>query len=182
MRKLLAAAIIIGVSLGIAGCAQNAYVGHQGGWAGVWFGDVGVTGNGNNVNVERGSNLRKLSILGDCNTVNVEDGVTLVHVEFFGKDNTVTIPAGLLVRLTDWGQGNTLVRRPEVYDRMIETPYGYTPAVIPLGPATPMPPETQFQSGTPLPTGTPVAPPPAEPRPDVQLVPDEFEQMEEPTK
>jgi hypothetical protein len=45
-----------------------------------------------------------------------------------------------------------------------------------------MPPETQFQSGTPLPTGTPVAPPPAEPRPDVQLVPDEFEQMEEPTK
>jgi hypothetical protein len=160
MRKLLAAAVIVAVSLGVAGCAQNAFVGHQNGWAGVWFGDVGVKGNGNNVTVQCGSNLRKLSIWGDCNTVTVEDGVTLVHVEFFGKDNTVTIPAGLLVRLTDWGKGNTLVRRQEVWNRMIETPYGPTPAVVPLGPATP------------IPTGTPVMPPPAEPSSGTEIPPE----------
>lgn len=166
MKKLLAATIVVGVSLGVAGCAQNAFVGHQNGWAGVWFGDLGIKGNGNNVTVQRGSNLRKLSVWGDCNTATVEDGVTLVHIEFFGKNNTVTIPAGLLVRLTDWGKGNTLVRRPEVWDRMTEVPYSAAPVVISPGPVTP------------IPMGTPVAPPPGEPRPNIQIVPDRGEPME----
>ena len=162
MMRLLAATFIVGIALGVTGCAPNAYVGHQNGWAGVWFGDLGIKGNGNNVTVQRGSNLRKLSVWGDCNTVTVEDGVTLVHIEFFGQNNTVTLPAGLLIRLTDVGKGNSLVRRPEVWDRMTETPYGPAPTIVPLSPV----------GGTPIPIGTPVGPPPAQQRPNVQIVPD----------
>ncbi len=153
MKKLLAVAVIVGVSGGIIGCAQHAFVGHQNAWGGRWFGDVGIKGNGNNVDVQRGSNLRKLSVFGNNNCVTVEDSVTLVHVEFVGKNNTVTIPAGLLVRLTDWGTGNQLIRRPEVWDRMSEIPYGAGPAVSP----------------TPVPPGTFIVP---EPRPTIEVVPD----------
>jgi hypothetical protein len=163
MRKLLAATFIVGIALGVTGCAPNAYVGHQNAWAGVWFGDLGIKGNGNNVTVQRGSNLRKLSVWGDSNTATVEDGVTLVHIEFFGQNNTVTLPAGLLIRLTDVGKGNTLVRRPEVWDRMTETPYGPAPTIVPLPPV----------GGTQAPTGTPVTPPPGQPRPSIQIVPDQ---------
>jgi hypothetical protein len=157
MKSLLAAAVIVVLSIGVTGCAHVAFVGHQNAYAGVWFGDVGVKGNGNNVTVQRGSGLRKLSIWGDNNTVTVEDSVTLVHLEFCGQNNTVTLPAGLLIRLTDWGKGNQIVRRPEVWDRMTEVPYGAAP--VQLGPTMRVP------------TGTPVAPPPAERRPNIQLVP-----------
>jgi len=148
MSKMLAAGGLLGALLLVGGCAVNATVGHQSTRSGVWFGDLGVTGHGNNLTVQRGSRLHKISFIGDNNTVTCEDDVLVSHIEFWGSNNTITIPAGLLIRVTEVGKGNTVIRRPERwtrYEEGIGEPEQVTPppaAPAPSVEPTPVPEET----------------------------------------
>lgn len=95
------------------GCAtSNRIVGHNMIEIGDWYGELGVNGDLNQVTVQRGSRVSKLSILGDANIIRVEEGVTLPKVEIWGGRNTVFVPQYLLVRVSQVGNGNQVVRYP----------------------------------------------------------------------
>lgn len=78
----------------------------------MFFGDLGIKGDRNNVTVQPGSRLTKMSFWGNDNTVAIEDDVTLPQVEFFGLNNTISMPQHLMIRLTEVGEGNKVVRQP----------------------------------------------------------------------
>jgi hypothetical protein len=111
MMRVLIAAVAVGLLVGTTGCAHNAIVANNALRVGVFYGDVGVKGDGNNVTILRGSRVPKLSILGNRNMVTVEENVTLAHVEFWGLDNTVSIPETLTIRITEMGRGHQIIRR-----------------------------------------------------------------------
>ncbi len=99
------------IIVGQAGCASNAIVGTGTQRTGPLFGPLGITGHNNVVNAMEGSRLGKLSIIGDGNTVTIDDGATLRKIEFWGKNNVVSIPYNLVVRYTEVGNGNQIMRR-----------------------------------------------------------------------
>ncbi len=111
MKKILLGVAVIGLLVGSMGCAQNGMVGSNGVKAGVYYGGVGITGHNNNLTIQRGSRVWKLSIIGNGNTATVEDEVTLNAIEFWGHDNIVNVPDNLVFRVTELG-GNQIVRRP----------------------------------------------------------------------
>lgn len=115
MNRIACTALALGVLLLATGCAHNAIVAHDSTRVGVFFGDLGIKGDRNNVTVQPGSRLTKMSFWGNDNTVAIEDDVTLPQVEFFGLNNTISIPQHLMIRLTEVGEGNKVVRRPVKY-------------------------------------------------------------------
>ncbi len=115
MMRMLIAAVTVGILVGTTGCAHNAIVANNAMRVGVFYGDVGVKGDANNVTIMRGSRVPKLSILGNQNMVTVEEGVTLAHVEFWGLDNTVSIPETLTIRITEMGRGHQIIRRQTLW-------------------------------------------------------------------
>ncbi len=165
----------LGTLVGLAGCATNATVARGSERVGTYFGDLGITGNGNNVTVLGDSRLRKVSFIGDNNVVNVADRATIAHIEFFGKNNTITIPASLMVRMTEWGRGNTVVRRPEVWDDTIQEETVFIPrsAEPPAGmsesmsPSVTTIPDTSYSASP----GAAQPPPTRETSPPVQSTP-----------
>jgi hypothetical protein len=97
--------------LAATGCSStNRIVGHNLTQTGHWYGELGITGNLNNITVQTGSRLTKLSILGDGNVVTLEDRCSLGKVELWGEANTVNIPDHLVVRIAQVGPGNQIVR------------------------------------------------------------------------
>jgi hypothetical protein len=110
-----------------SGCANVSMVAHGSSRSGVWFGDVGIKGNGNNVTVLDKSRLTKLSIWGDENTVTVQDEVTLPYVQFYGNNNIVSVPDILMIRVTEVGNGNRIIRRPLKADTSAEAETLYVP-------------------------------------------------------
>lgn len=105
------------------GCnSTNRLVGHYLNETGHWYGELGITGNINNVTVQTGSTLNKLSIIGDGNKVDVQERVTLGKIEIWGEGNTVTIPDYLVVRVAAFGQGNEIIRRSPQGEPILETP------------------------------------------------------------
>lgn len=112
MRRIARCAWMAMVLLGSSGCAYTSFVGNDGNRSGQFFGEVGITGQNNDLTVESGSRLRKLSIIGDDNRVMVQSGVTLGKIEFYGKGNRVSIVEGLTVRITQVGRENVIERRP----------------------------------------------------------------------
>jgi hypothetical protein len=107
------ALIAVGIAALVAatGCSStNRIVGHNLTQTGHWYGELGITGDGNRITVESGSRLTKLSLLGDGNTVSVEDGCSLGKIEIWGGGNTVNIPDYLVVRVAQWGQHNQVFR------------------------------------------------------------------------
>lgn len=132
MKTLLTIVAAAGLLLTASGCAYNAIVGTGVARAAQFFGDVGVSGNGNQVTIQTGSKVSKLSVLGNNCTITVEDKVVLYRIEFWGKNNTVSIPESLIVRTTEVGS-NQIIRRPHTTHDLQEwstwdqTPSGYTP-------------------------------------------------------
>jgi|GEM_PF-6813707 len=107
---ILSTAVLL---LGAVGCSStNRIVGHNLTQVGQWYGELGVTGDNNNVVVQTGSRLTKLSIIGVGNIIDVDDQCSLGKVEIWGDRNCVTIPANLVVRIAQVGPGNQIKRRP----------------------------------------------------------------------
>jgi len=111
MKRVFIAALMLGVICTATGCATNAIVANNTIRDGVFFGDLGISGDDNDVTAREGSRIRKVSINGHRNTVTVEDDVPVTHVEFVGTGNTVSVPASVIVRMTELGRENTIVRR-----------------------------------------------------------------------
>jgi hypothetical protein len=95
----------------LSGCVTNPIVGHGAVQSGRYTGDVGISGNGDKLTIQSGSNVPKLSIVGDACVVNVEDGALVRRIEFWGTANTVTIPEDLDPIVASVGV-NKVVRRP----------------------------------------------------------------------
>ncbi len=110
MRMIALAGMVLLLTLG-SGCGANWISGSHIRQRNVWYGDLGITGDDNDITVARGSRLIKLSIVGDENRVTVEDGVTLNKIKIFGDRNVVSIPEGLIVRVSQAGKANQIVRR-----------------------------------------------------------------------
>lgn len=158
--------IVLGTAalLAVTGCSStNRIVGHNLTQAGHWYGELGITGDGNNITVESGSRLTKLSVLGSGNRVTMEERCSLGKIELWGENNTVHLPDYLVVRITQWGEANQIVRHgPEgvtpmprfAADREAEAPE--QPPVIQTAPAD----EVVDESAEP---DRPVAGEPAEP-------------------
>lgn len=133
----LATWLLAGVTLMSAtGCASWNGVSHAANRRGTFYGDFGITGNGNTYIVERGSKLDKLSIAGDNNSVHLEEGVTCRHIEFWGNGNTVSIPEYLILRTTSVGK-NQIIRRPMVTQGVHYQPMEASPAGAGARPAEP---------------------------------------------
>lgn len=113
MRKEVCGIVLIGVVALMTGCS-NRVVGHRGIHASVWNGHLGVTGHLNQVTIQKGSRLDKLSVIGDGNDIKVEEQVTLGKLEIWGENNTISIPDRLLIREDRIGKRNSLVRRKTV--------------------------------------------------------------------
>jgi hypothetical protein len=112
MNKFALIAVGIAALLAATGCAStNRIVGHNLAQTGHWYGELGITGDGNRITVESGSRLTKLSVLGDSNIVNVEDRCALGKIEMWGEGNTVHVSDYLVVRVAQWGQQNQVIRR-----------------------------------------------------------------------
>ena len=140
MNKTACTAFIAGLLLLSTGCAHNALVGDNTVRVGVYFGDYGIKGDGNDVTILSGSRLTKVSFWGRNNTVTVEDGVTLPHVEFWGRNNTITVPECLMIRTTEVGEGNKVILRPVSAKLSVEGERTYKP-MGPLPEVTPLPEE-----------------------------------------
>jgi len=78
---------------------------------GSWYGELGITGHLNNVNVKAPSRITKLSIIGDANKIHVDDDVTLGKIEIWGGNNIINLPPHLVVCINQVGKGNQVVRR-----------------------------------------------------------------------
>lgn len=141
MARMALAALALGLVVAAGGCAQNATIGDAGEKAGVFFGDVGITGHGNTLTIQRGSRVWKLSIIGDNNRVTVEEDVTLNRIEFWGNGNVVSVPDYLVFRTTEVGS-NQIIRRPTAgrpADWGEGQPMGELPPVRTLPPPQPRP-------------------------------------------
>ena len=132
MNRTALIAMAVAVLLAATGCSStNRIVGHNLTQTGHWYGELGITGDGNNITVATGSRITKLSVLGDGNTVTVKDHCSLGKIELWGENNTVNIPDYLVVRVAQWGLENRVVRHgpagaapmPQLAaDRAAETP------------------------------------------------------------
>jgi hypothetical protein len=154
MNRIVGTALAVGLLLLATGCAYNSAAGQKTMRVGVFFGDLGVFGDGNNVTAQNGSRLSKLSLIGNDNNVMVEDLVTLPHVEFWGSNNTVSVPEYLMFRMTQVGHGNKIIRRQITWDLGAEADQLYTMpqrtrGAAPAGGATPPPSATQPARETP---------------------------------
>ena len=137
MNKTACTALIAGLLLS-TGCAHNALVGDNTVRVGVYFGDYGIKGDGNDVTILSDSRLTKVSFWGNNNTVTVELGVTLPHVEFWGRNNTISVPECLMIRTTEVGEGNKVILRPVTRKVIVEGERTYVP-MAPLPEVTPLP-------------------------------------------
>lgn len=111
MTRTALIAMATAALLAATGCSStNRIVGHNLTQTGHWYGELGITGDGNNITVQAGSRLTKLSVLGDGNAVTVEERCSLGKVELWGENNTVNVPDYLVVRIAQWGPANQIVR------------------------------------------------------------------------
>ncbi len=95
----------------LAGCSStNRLMGHNITERGRWYGELGITGHLNNLTVEAGSQITKLSIIGDGNEVTFEERCTLGKIELWGDNNTIKVPEHLVVRISQVGPGNRVIR------------------------------------------------------------------------
>ncbi|MFH1746822.1 MAG: hypothetical protein ABIG44_07225 [Planctomycetota bacterium] len=127
MSKIVLAILTLGVATLVTGCAHNSVVAHESTRVGTFFGDLGITGHNNNLTVLHGSRLNKISFIGDNNTVMIEEGVTLGQIEFWGINNTVNLPESLMVRLTEVGRDNKVIRHTSTWDPDAEHDTVYIP-------------------------------------------------------
>ncbi|MGD8450976.1 MAG: hypothetical protein PVJ57_04085 [Phycisphaerae bacterium] len=127
MNRIVLVVMALGVLLGVCGCAHNSLAGDQSTRTGVYFGDVGIWGSGNQWTVQRGSRLTKVSFFGHQNTVMIEDDVTLPKVEFIGDDNTISVPEYLMFRVTEIGKNNKVIRRQVTWQLGEESERLYVP-------------------------------------------------------
>lgn len=115
MNRIVIAALTIGL-LVVTGCAHNAIITHNSARVDEFYGDLGITGDGNNITVRRLSRINKISFIGCENTVTVEEGALVNQIEFWGCDNVVYIPETLMVRLTEVGKRNQVIRRQTTWE------------------------------------------------------------------
>lgn len=109
MLRLGLIGLITAVAILSAGCAHTSITGSGGRYAYVLYGDVGITGEDNELTVKSGSEVHKLSIMGEDIRVIVEDGALLEKVEIVGEDNEVRYPAGMLIEYSELGESNRMI-------------------------------------------------------------------------
>lgn len=127
MRAIAGMALLAMLAAWSTGCARTSIAGHGNLRTNQFFGNLGITGDGNNVTIEDGSKVTKLSILGNNNTVTVEDGANLYRIEFWGKGNIVSVPEYLAIRATEVGTNQIIRRKPE-FETTSEWPDMTTPS------------------------------------------------------
>lgn len=110
MRKLAATGLTLMILATVSGCATTALVGDKMTHTGRYHGSVRITGHLNELNIEAGSTLTKLSILGDGNVVHVDPDSTLAKIDIFGGNNRIYVPENLIVRFDQIGRGNRVIR------------------------------------------------------------------------
>lgn len=142
MRRVLMASVAVTLLSALLGCNSMGLVGHNMVRQVDGIGDVGVTGDNNQVTFTPASRIRKLSILGDNNRITLENGATLAKVEFWGNYNVVSIPAYALVRANQVGSNQIVQRTTDVAAPETAVP-GRTP-----------PPPDQIQSAPDVPAGS----------------------------
>lgn len=120
--RFIAVLCIAATTMLASGCASNAIVGHGAVQSGRYQGEVGISGNGSTVTIEKGSLVSKLSIVGDGCKVTVEDGAEIRKIEFWGNGSTVTIPQDSPAAVAAMGT-NQVIRR--------SSPAGTAPAAKP---------------------------------------------------
>ncbi len=110
-RSMLALLVVVACGLS-QGCVlhNNRIVGSSMSQASDWYGELGVTGHLNRVEVKSPSDLTKLSILGDGNVIYVQPRVTLGKVEVWGANNKIYVPARLIIRSNLVGHGSEIIR------------------------------------------------------------------------
>ncbi len=113
MIKSIPVSLATAALLLAAGCtSDNRIVGDQVIQSGNWYGEFGIVGHLNEIEILGDSRLTKLKIAGDGNKISVADGVPLGKIEIWGGNNIVSIPADLDIRDSVWGKGNQIIRRP----------------------------------------------------------------------
>lgn len=107
---------VVGVALAAAlvllssGCvSSNRIVANRVVQSNTWYGELGITGVGNDITVQRGSDLTRLSIIGDFNRVRIEPRSTCGKIEIWGKECQVFVPAGMVIRKNVVGHGSEVV-------------------------------------------------------------------------
>ena len=114
MRKLAATGLALMVLASVSGCASTALIGDKTTHTGRYHGSVGITGHLNELTIEPGSRLTKLSILGDGNVVHIDPDATLAKIDIFGGNNRIYVPENLIVRFDQVGRGNRIIRESTV--------------------------------------------------------------------
>lgn len=100
------------LGIGLAGCTQRTTITGEGlKESHVIRGELGISGEDNEVTLLAGSDVSKLSIMGQDIDVVVEEGATVRKIEVVGEDNTVRCPPGLAVDFSTIGEDNKLYRR-----------------------------------------------------------------------
>ncbi len=147
----------------LTGCAYNALVGHRVSRSGVFYGELGITGNLNELTIERESRMSKLSLLGDGNKVFIQDDVRLPRIEFWGSNNEISVPDYMYdgIRTNNVGKFNSIVKRASQPGAVTTTTtYYYSPS-SPTSTLEGSGAATRFESLEPTSTAPPQQPAPA---------------------
>lgn len=143
MRRVLMASVAVTLLSAVLGCNSMGLVGHNMVRQVDGIGDVGVTGDNNQITFGPVSRIRKLSIVGDNNRITLENGATLAKVEFWGNYNVVSIPPYALVRANQVGSNQIVQRTTDVAAPETAAP-----------PAQPLPAPENVQSAPDTPAGS----------------------------
>lgn len=139
------------LTLGLAsGCINNnRIVASRVSQANTWYGELGITGHGNDITIQSGSDLTRLSIIGDFNKVRVEPRSTLGKIEIWGKDCKVYVPARMVIRKNVVGHGSEIIfydpyadttppdQRPWIEELPGDDPFESTTYIAPAGTSPP---------------------------------------------
>ena len=118
MRKWTITGAVLGVVLLTTGCSgPNHIVGDRVKQTVHWNGDVGLTGNLNELTISGDSNIYTLSVIGHANRIFVEEGAPVGKVEIWGDDNIISVPERLKVRESRVGKRTVILRRPPGMDQ-----------------------------------------------------------------
>lgn len=118
MFKWQATGAAMGLALLAMGCsATNHMVADNVKQTVHWNGEVGLTGNVNEITIAGDSRIYTLSVIGDANKLFVEEGATLGKVEVWGSDNVISVPERLHIRDSRVGKRTVILHRPPGMDQ-----------------------------------------------------------------
>lgn len=108
MRTRISLTCLIALAIMLAGCNTTYLTSSGSRYSGVYYGELGLKGEDNELTLLDGTDLTKLSVMGKDNRVVVRPGANVMKVEIVGEDNRVECPAGMSVEYTEIGEDNEL--------------------------------------------------------------------------